>query len=178
MKRIERKYAIIYVDLTGKTLESDDYFTKEMISDYYKNPGFLQWNFYLIIARESVKDIDDIKIIEDNDTYARKYVVEKDKIDDFIDFNFPKIQSNYGNIKLILADTFEKAVKNAFTFLANNPNVASIPSYNRDVNFNHSLKKMDNLRRLLIKNPNMKVIFYTHIDNEYSLAKKKFELFL
>ena len=50
MERIDREYAIIYVDKTGESLvnndsKHDEYSTNEIISDYYKQSGFLQWNF-------------------------------------------------------------------------------------------------------------------------------------
>ena len=90
MKRIDRKYAIIYVDTNGDTLLSEDNTSHEMITDYYNNSGFLQWNFYLIITKECIKDIEGItaaeriKTIEKNDIYTRKYVVPKAEIKDFL----------------------------------------------------------------------------------------------
>ena len=57
MEKIVRKYAIIYIDYDGETLDEDvrDYATKEMVKDYYQNSrGFLQWNFYLVIPSSLV----------------------------------------------------------------------------------------------------------------------------
>ena len=181
MKRINRKYAIIYVDTNGDTLLSEDNASDEMLSDYYKNGGFLQWNFYLIIAKECIKDIEGItaieriKTIEKNDNYTRKYVVPKAKIKDFLKKQFPIMRKARGKINLITANTFVDAKTLAMT--KKSKDIFLISSYNRYVNLDLTLHALDALRNDLINNPKMVGIFYTHIQNEYSLAEKKFKLF-
>lgn len=82
MERINRKYAIIYVDHEGETLNlKDNYTLNEMITDYYNNSGFLQWNYYLIIPKELVESPEEIESIENNDIYTRKFVIPQDEID-------------------------------------------------------------------------------------------------
>ena len=181
MKRIDRKYAIIYVDTNGDTLLSEDNTSHEMITDYYNNGGFLQWNFYLIIAKECIKNVEGItaaehiKIIEKNDNYTRKYVVPKAEIKDFLKKQFPIMQKARGKMNLILADTFWEAKKLAM--VKKSKNILLYSSYNRYVNLDLTLHALDALRNDLINNPKMVGIFYTHIQNEYSLAEKKFKLF-
>ena len=185
MKRIKRKYAIIYIDNDGETLESDDYTTQDITTYYYQARGFLQWNFYLIIPKENIKETEEatveeqIKAIEQNNTYTRKYVVEKDKIDKFVREHFPIIKKNHGKMIMIQADTFKEAEAAAIKATENNPDITmTTPSFNRDINLDQTLKKLDGVRTFLIKNPNLTIVFYTHIQNEYSLAEKKFKLFI
>jgi hypothetical protein len=178
MKRIDRTYAIVYVDNKGESLNSDvnDFATKEMISDYYQNRGFLQWNFYLIIPKEFVNK-SDIKIIEENDIYTRKFVIEKDMIDSFIKERFPELNEKKGTIALIKGKNYKDGRKKAKKFDHNNPITFMFEGWYRNESLNYSLTEMDKLRARLIKEPQLHGVFYTHIDNEYSLAKKKFKLF-
>lgn len=183
MERIEREYAIIYIDRNGETLNiSDslykgDYVTAEMVSDYYKRLGFLQWNFYLIIPKELIKQ-EEIKTIEDNDIYTRKYVIESDKIEQFINDRFPILNEERGTIKLIKADSWKDAGLLAEEEKKKGKNyVDLIQSFYRDENLMYSLTEMDKLRAGLIKNPKLNIVFYTHISDEFFIAENKFKLF-
>ncbi|RPI85141.1 MAG: hypothetical protein EHM34_02350, partial [Nitrosopumilales archaeon] len=179
MERIDRKYAIIYVDRTGETLTKPDYVTEDIVSDYYSsnNAGFLQWNFYLIIAKNVVNP-DDIKIIENNDLYCRKYVIADNKIKSFIDEWFPIMQDERGSITLVKGDSHVEAEDLAWRTFYKTKSNSNYPymSWYRDYNLMYSLTKMDKLRATLINNPDINVVFGTHISNEYSLAEKKFKL--
>jgi hypothetical protein len=187
MERIDRKYAIINVDIEGESLTFNDYTTNDTITDYYKEAGFLQWNFYLIIAKEAVvklfegEDIDKkIKAIEDSETYCRKYVIESDKIDAFIAERFPILQKEHGVMILVKGDSHQNA-KNLgykeFIKPENQLKAKVISSWYRNYNSMYAITEMDKLRAKLITNPKLRVIFFTHISHEFSLAEKKFKLF-
>ena len=187
MKRIDKKYAIIYIDSKGETLEMedeericDDFATYDMISDYYNLEGFLQWNVYLIVPREKFEFESDIKEFEDNDKYVRKYAVSSDKIGRFVEKNFPDMGTDVGKIKLI----HTKNHKESKAALKSQQQKSSWflweSSFNRDLNIFDTLSKLDEVRVKLIQNPHPLsplVIFCTHIDGEFSLAEKKFKLF-
>lgn len=194
MERIDKKYAIIYIDRDGEVLEeTDDKFTtKEIATDFYNNSGFLQWNFYIIISKESlisyakkqfdengcVLDIDElINEIQENDIYTRKYVIESDKINEFINDIFPDLKEKTGEIKLIKGKSWSDAQELCIREESRN-NIFDTyrPSWYRNLSLMDSLTEMDKLRARLIKNDNFKVLFYTHLSNEYSIAEKKFKL--
>lgn len=191
MERIEREYAIIYVDKTGESLvandsKHDEYSTNAIISDYYKQSGFLQWNFYLIIAREAImlhesEKIDDkIKSIENNEFYCRKYVIESEKIDAFIAERFPVLQENRGVIILVKGDSYRNAKNLGYKEYIkpeNQLNANVIGSWYRNYNSMYTLTEMDKLRAELINNHGKRVIFFTHNSHEFSLTEKKFKLF-
>ena len=176
MERIDREYAIIYVDKTGESLTSRGQATKELVGDYYKQQGFLQWNFYLIIVEESIEDA--------CYKYTRKYVMPEASIDKFIEINFPVLQEKRGKVEMIEAEGYREAKKLAFKKKSDydlsfpSHDVMLIPSINREFNLDITLRYLDDVRNVLILNPNLHIIFYSHIRNENSLAKKKFKLFL
>jgi len=177
MERIDRKYAIIYVDRIGESLTKPDYVTEEMINDYYNHAGFLQWNYYLIIAKEFVNP-DDIKTIEENDYYCRKYVQEDNGIDLFIDGWFPILKPNRGSITLVKGNTYIEAEDLACRAYAKTKSDSLHMSWYRNNSLLYSLTKMDKLRVSLNEHPNARTVFGTHFSNEYSLAEKKFKLFM
>ena len=175
MEKITRDYAIIYIDYDGETLNDKNYVTKEMESDYYRTPGFLQWNYYLIVPNDLV-DEKTIKIIEDDNRYTRKYVIERSKIGEFIDDRFPVMGKDVGSIKLVKGETAIDAQKKAAKITTLRDFV--IGSWYRDESLMTSLENMDMLRANLIKEPIQRsFIFYTHLNREYNIAEKKFELF-
>lgn len=180
MELITRPYAFIYIDRDGEMLKESDFTSNEIINCYYNNNGFLflQWNFYLIISKESVakSNFSEQNIIE-NDIYTRKYVVEEKKIDDFINNLFPIPGEKLGKIKLIKGIDFNDATKKANDYLKENDEFTLIPSWYRDHSLMYSLKHMDFLRADLIKYPSMCFVFYTHISNEFTIAEKKFKIF-
>ncbi len=191
MERIDKNYAIIYIDWEGATLTIDtdlnekksrrDFDTPELINDYYNSSASLQWNFYLIIPQEVVEVTKDISVkdIENNEIYTRKFVLPKEEIYAFIESRFPDVRPTMGKITLLKGTNY----KNCFSLvqheqLKNKKNnelrADVIGSWYRDESLMLSLTKMDKLRARLILNPALNVIFYTHIDNEFNLAKKKF----
>lgn len=206
MERIDKQYAIIYVDRTGESLKnfdnrSDGGFDSEMITDYYnvgeKGNGFKQWNFYLIIAAEHVP-ADMVETIQDNDVYARKIILRESEIDAFIENRFPDLRDERGTLTIakgkdwkdakrlaaevgglstksyLLKRELEEALDGSFrrrnkkTFKG---------SWYRDHSLMYALTEMDKLRAQLIRDPDMDVIFFSHISNETNIAEKKFKLF-
>jgi len=199
MERIDRKYAIIYVDRNGEALSEADLTTPDMINNYYDNPGPLQWNYYYILAQEALDatiDAPDKQDIEANDNYTRKYVMPEDHIYDFISRTFPLLADTHGQIHLIKgadwADAKDKAkaaitepehnhrsresVMFGFRVTAMN-GLDIIPSYYRNKSLAHALSQMDDIRARLVTDPDYRALFYTHISTEHHLAEKKFHLF-
>lgn len=165
MEIIERGYAIIYVDRKGESLNEDDYTTKDMITDYYKNSGFLQWNFYLIVAEEAVED--QKTKIEQNETYTRKYVMPESEIDSFVASMFPLMNIENGSISLIKGSSWNEAISLAMSKIGSGK---IYPSWYRDLSMMDSIKHMDELRARLISDPTHKAVFCTHISNEFFLV--------
>lgn len=186
MERIEREYAIIYVDRTGESLTSRGQATRELISDYYNQRGFLQWNFYLIIAEETIEDVEGIcaaeriEAIKACDEYSRKYVMPEDRIEDFIEANFPVLKKKRGKIEIIQAEGFReaKAIAGERVLGDSSTNIELMPSLHRDYSLTITLTCLDGMRIELIRNSKKHYIFYSHIQHEISLAEKKFKLFL
>lgn len=178
MERIKRSYAIIYIDRLGISLNEDSYTIQEEIrNDYYKNPGFLQWNYYLIIGSSKISK-DKKFIIENNEFYTKKYVIHPDKIDKFISDNFPIFdEKKHGKVRVIIGDSWKDAKKEAKKE-QEKENGILIPSFFRNESSLKSLTEMDKIRINLIKNQEYNVIFYTHLTDEYFLASKKFKLFM
>lgn len=179
MERLQRKYAIIYIDREGVTLKegAENFATTEMVSDYYNNSGFLQWNFYLIIPESLVPNKKMRQTIHEDDKYTRKFVVPDTAIESFIEDLFPIMKEKVRHqIKLIKGVNFTDALSQAINTHRTEP-VKLIQSWYRDESLMHSLTEMDKLRAELINDPKKKVIFFSHISNEFSIAEKKFKLF-
>lgn len=179
MKKIVRDYAIIFIDDRGDCLRKSviDYTTSKISNSFYKISGFLQWNHYLIIPKEFVKDEEFAEEIEKNGSFTRKYVIERDFIDPFINTLFPVLNKIHGTMQLILEDSWAEAKLLGWqTGLGSESKLFS--SWARDENLDNSLSNMDLLRARLITEPNLRAVFYTNIEHEYSLACKKFKLFM
>ena len=185
MERLQRKYAIIYIDREGETLKKDedkvksDFTTEDMVSDYYTQSGFLQWNFYLILP-ESLVSKKQKKEIESNDSYTRKYVIPDTALESFVEDHFPILKGKVRKqVKLVKGDSYVDAITKALNVQRKNgvELVELHEGCHRDYSLDFSLKNMDALRARLIFNPELQIIFYTHISNEFSLAEKKFKLF-
>ena len=179
MRKIDKGYAVIYIDDESSMLEErkeiDNFTSSDMVAEYYTVPGAIQWNYYLIIPKNDLTD-EKIKEIELNDVYTRKYVIDKDKIDDFIEETFPDvIDINKNKIFLSTANSWEEAkdklVNEDLSYRAN-----VYGSLHRDYNSMDTLKMLDNIRSELIKNKH-DIYFYTHIENEISWVGKKFKFF-
>lgn len=176
MRRIDRKYAIIYIDDNGETLSSADLFTDDMISNYYQNDGFLQWNYYVIIPEELVPHDETIKIIETSDTYSRKFVMKRDEIDSFMEERFPEMNKENGVIELITGESWKQATHNLREMNSSTNTLVQLSIYRNESEM-VGLTVMDELRAELIKFPKTNAKFVTHITNEISIAEKKFKLF-
>jgi hypothetical protein len=195
MEKIERGYATIYIDREGETLDDSvsAYWTKEMEIDYYKNPGAIQWNYYLIIPQEVLPKCsrafenpnspteDELKKLKseitNNDSYGRKYVLPSNIIDLFITDNFPKHGEDTGKI-LLLKGINRKDTKIKLKELGKSVryrDYVPIDSFHRNLSSMSTLYELDKLRKYLLRKPDMKVLFYTHIGLEHNLAKQKFD---
>ncbi len=186
MERIEREYAIIYIDHDGETLKKgiDNFTPNEIINDYYNHPGFLQWNYYLIIPKELIKSKEKIQEIEEDEIYTLKIIVNREKISEFLNEIFPEIKKEQpiGEIIIVKGKNHSNSVKLTEEIRDKKAQEGLyyeiIPSLYRNYSSFQTLKTMDKMRAQLIKYPSTKQIYYTHISNEYSWAEKKFKLFI
>ena len=83
-------YQIIYFDCSQKWLKEkfdlEKYLEKLITNDYYSNPGYLQWNFYIVFLYNHTVPSEEIKLkIEKNEEFARKFVVNYKMLDDWLD---------------------------------------------------------------------------------------------
>ena len=76
-----------FVDYGTYDFPSDirDYQEKYISSEYFKTPGYLQWNYYLIFLREQY-DEDSKQRIEKDGIYTRKFVFTPDEFIDYFDY--------------------------------------------------------------------------------------------
>ncbi|MEO6305113.1 MAG: ABC-three component system middle component 1 [Bacteroidia bacterium] len=178
MEKIDKGYAVIYIDKTGDTLSEISFSPNNLVSDYYNTPGNIQWNYYLIISEESLKFSNITKKeIEENEYYTRKFVLPLNKIDDFIKERFPDVKEKVGEIILVKGDDWDDAQIKANAKFDNSFS-SVIRSYYRNNSLMDTIVLLDLLRAKLITNPEKKYIFFTHISNEYSLAEKKLKMFV
>lgn len=87
-------YQIMYFDLSDNwtkskddSLNLDNYIEDILKKDYYMNSGDLQWNFYytFISSNEKINKNLDLKWeVENDDTYARKYVVSAKQLEEWL----------------------------------------------------------------------------------------------
>ena len=197
MIRIDKKYAIIYIDENFDTKDCQSFTTADMISNYYNNPGPLQWNYYLFIPEDKLGDVDK-KIIENNEEYTRKYVLKDlDFIYRTIEIDFPDLDENIiqkCEFTLITGDTWIKVldkvdseninsdVVNVYS-RSNERNVKIIKnnktkifnSYLRDYNTILTLGFIDEIRAYYVLGGIENIYYLTHIEDEMFLVKQKFK---
>ena len=192
MRKIDRGYAVIYVDDDNELISLDpnkghDYTTNDIQNAYYKIPGAIQWNYYTIIPKDDsnshILTEEKIKEIEKNECYSRKYVIDRYEIDKFIKEYFPENLNIDSKVILVTGDSYinsrcklSKSVKHSYCEF--------VSSFNRDYNSLTTLRMMDELRARLLTNTwqydekidkTLIVYFYTHIEDEINLFQKKFE---
>ena len=86
-------YQIYYVDYSEKwklnTFDIEEYLEKYISDNYYTNPGFLQWNFYLLMLYESEIVDSNLKNkiteIQKNESYCRKYIINERQLENWLD---------------------------------------------------------------------------------------------
>ena len=85
---IENKIAgVCYLDLKNDIKENFEEYQEKLISkEFYSNPGALQWNYYLFLLNNQLSE-NEILGIENDDKYARKYVLNEEEFVDFFKIN-------------------------------------------------------------------------------------------
>ncbi|WP_312398391.1 AAA family ATPase [Sphingobacterium sp.] len=79
---------VCYFDFSTQKKENFNEFQEKLLStEFYSNPGALQWNYYLFLLNDQLTD-DEIIEIEKNDKYARKYVLNEEKFKDFFNIEY------------------------------------------------------------------------------------------
>lgn len=69
----------------GFPLNLRDYQEKYISSEYYKTPGYLQWNYYLIFLRDKYDEAVKLRIEKDG-IYTRKFVFTPDEFNDYFEY--------------------------------------------------------------------------------------------
>lgn len=95
--QIENKVAgVYYFDLSNAVPEDFESYQEQLLSDaFYSSPGSTQWNYYLFLLNDTISP-EDRKKIEENDRYARKFVLSEKTFEDFfhIEAAEQSLQSN------------------------------------------------------------------------------------
>ncbi|MGZ4079030.1 MAG: AAA family ATPase, partial [Bacteroidia bacterium] len=76
-----------FIDYNESSLDFDlrEYQEKYISSEYYKIPGYTQWNYYLIFIRTSYQEEQKIHI-EKDDIYTRKFVFTPDELKKYFEY--------------------------------------------------------------------------------------------
>lgn len=185
MERINKQYATIYIDRTGECLKDSDFISEKIIDDYYSTPGFLQWNFYLICTEKAfVSEPEYAEQREEflnNEKYARKFIVSEQDLEQYLEKNFPDFKNEIisePRVILVKGDNWRDCLRKVRGEKSRNKNFIVKMGKQRDESMLTSISNMDYLRAQLIKHPNRKLIFGTHISGEFSIAQKKFKVFM
>ncbi|RYG54627.1 MAG: hypothetical protein EOO01_00975, partial [Chitinophagaceae bacterium] len=90
---IDNKLAgVCFIDLGNERRENFEDFQENLISkEFYSNPGQLQWNYYLFLLNDQLADSEAAQI-ENDDKYARKYVLSEEEFIDF--FKIEEVQKS------------------------------------------------------------------------------------
>ncbi len=90
----DQPFQVLYLDFTNKWLDINDdakelehYLENVIQNDYYKNAGYLQWNYYytFISNDEKIKGNSDKKVkIERNEFYARKNIMTLSQLEEWL----------------------------------------------------------------------------------------------
>jgi exonuclease SbcC len=82
----EKVAGIYYFDLSNNIPDDFDNYQEQLLSDeFYDNPGSKQWNYYLFLLNDTLSD-ERKRLIERDDRYARKFVLDEEGFDDFFHF--------------------------------------------------------------------------------------------
>lgn len=76
-----------FIDFSNTGLDFDlrEYQEKFIANQYYKTPGHLQWNYYLIFLRENYLEDEKLRI-EKDDIFTRKYVFNPAEFKDYFSY--------------------------------------------------------------------------------------------
>lgn len=113
----DKIYEVYYFDISKNWIDTYPYITNYLNAiiktDYYSDSGCLQWNYYFVFLHESDINIDK-KEIEENEDYARKFVVKVKLLDDWLEsrFKFTSISKPIINSKDLSIIWMEELKKN------------------------------------------------------------------
>ncbi|MCK7559474.1 AAA family ATPase [Chitinophaga sedimenti] len=154
----QNRAAICYLDLDGEEVFDNfkGYQERLLSGEFYNNPGGIQWNFYLFVIRDSFEGKDK-KLIENDEIYARKYLLEPKEFKNFFrlekgsDTPAPNVLANWkaeleqaGLIETYQDTTITSATKR---FIEGNP-VPSIQK--RDATTTNNVVRLQKIDRLIL----------------------------
>ena len=81
-----------FIDFADNGFPSDirDYQEKYISSEYYKTPGYIQWNYYLIFLRDSYQEVEKNRIEKDA-VFTRKFVFTPNELTDYFEYRHSQI---------------------------------------------------------------------------------------
>ena len=193
MEKIIREYATIYIDRNNEFV---DFFEKEkrneeledseiksiivefveelLLNEYYNTPNCdsILCNFYILIAKNDTMNKTIIDILQNDGMYARKFVMCKEDINDFVNDVFPEYTKTESTFTLLTGKHKYEAIEKSQNEEYDNSNI--VESYNYIYNEMDTLSNLDELRSEFIKGCG-DVVYYTHLETEISFVKKKFD---
>ncbi len=93
----EQPAGIYYLDLNNQIpLNFPEYQEDLLAEEYYLKPGSIQWNYYLLFIQDK-KDDAEKKLVESNEKYARKFVLDEAEFEVYFKIG-PSSQSGSLNI--------------------------------------------------------------------------------
>lgn len=105
-------YEVFYFDYSNQLKEIDiTQHTKNLLAEeYYKNAGNLQWNYYLAFITEGHLDLQRKFEIENNDDFARKFVIPISDLDDWLKCSYRTFSKSQTQLEENLSDIWIKAL--------------------------------------------------------------------
>jgi hypothetical protein len=194
MRKIDVGYAVVYVDdehsldrmllkekgdgpleEVVKEVLGQFYNDHDIITDFYKTEGSIQWNYYLLYTLSS----DNMKYeryISQDDLYARKLYCDTNSrsFDAVIEQRFPPYVKDDRGVIVCYFNSHSESLDH---YINNKFYDAEVhQSYLRVYNEMDTLTEIDMWRAHFINNEllHTNMVFYTHIKQEFGWLKKKF----
>lgn len=128
-------YQIIYLHLSDEWIHNDylEFIEGNILEDYYKNEGFLQWNFYFyVVSSEDVIQSNLLKksIIEKNDDYCRKLILTDSELIDLFE-SYDNISRNNEEIDVDLYSLWVNKLRDEQLFFVFND--VTYPNYKKPI---------------------------------------------
>lgn len=123
--------AVYYLDYSKDIITTDmlpDFQERLLSTDYYKNSGSLQWNYYLLFIRESIEESAK-REIEQNDIYSRKFLLTPQEFESFFSY-----QKSHEEIQADIVVQWKETLRKANLHEVFNRNVTYVDGVNNFVN--------------------------------------------
>lgn len=182
MKLIDKGYAKIFCDddyeIVSKLISGEDFgdiLNKYIVDEYYKSPepGFLQWNFYLLIDKNKLDE--KFHYIGKNDKYIRVILVDLEYYgnwDTYMDLYYHDFKEDHDCSMTVYTSNNYAYLSDKVKELNLNPAYCH-DSLVRNYDYMTVITALDNIRREILEDDEH-VFFITHNQWELSMLMKKF----